>query len=236
MRALNRSNIVASVIHRTSLQYFPSVNEPDFPEPTWKWNPSLAGVVGVPQKYWKAPADWNAVDAGPVEMTAPEKAVVDAAEAISFQLPKILKVELKLAGTTRTNTTTLAADPDLVFIAHPNESYLFRGFVLFDTTAAADFKFTIAGPTSPTAVRWRRHAIAPGATAYSAVGVATAFNGAGTAITGTGTTGGVIEFQGGLVNGSNQGNVAFSWAQNTADGGNTTVLKGSFIEWARVGG
>lgn len=226
---------MANVIHRTTLQYLESVNEPDYPEPTWKWNPSLLAVVGVPQKYWKAPADWDAGGAGPVEMTAPEKAVVDLAEAIAIQIPKQIKIHLKTAGTTRTNNTTLAIDPDLQFQAQPNESYLFRGFVLFDTTANADFKFTVTGPTSPTAVRWKRHAIAPAATAYSGIGVATAFNGAGTAITSTSAGSGIVEFQGGLVNGANAGAVGFSWAQNTADAGNTTVLKGSFLEWARVG-
>ena len=69
---------MANVIHRTTLEFRRSANEPDFPEPTWKWNPDMAGVAGVPEKYWKAPADWDAGGAGPVEMTAPEKAAVDA--------------------------------------------------------------------------------------------------------------------------------------------------------------
>lgn len=40
----------------------------------------MTAVAGVPSKYWKAPADWNAVGAGPVEMSAGEKAAVDAAQ------------------------------------------------------------------------------------------------------------------------------------------------------------
>ena len=68
---------MADVIHRTTLEFRRSVNEPDFPEPAWKWNPDMSAVVGVPARYWKAPADWNTQ--GPQEMTQPEKDVVDAA-------------------------------------------------------------------------------------------------------------------------------------------------------------
>lgn len=70
---------MSNVIHRTTLEYRHSANEPDFLEPTWKWDPNMSAVAGVPQKYWKAPADWNAIGAGPVEMTAVEKAAVDNA-------------------------------------------------------------------------------------------------------------------------------------------------------------
>lgn len=70
---------MADVIHRTTLEFRRSVSTPDFPEPTWKHNPNMSGVDGVEQKYWKAPPTWVG-DVGPLEMTAPEKAVVDAAE------------------------------------------------------------------------------------------------------------------------------------------------------------
>lgn len=69
---------MADVIHRTTLEFRPSVNTPDFPEPTWKHNPSMAAVAGVPSRYWKAPANWDAVGAGPVEMSAGEKTTADA--------------------------------------------------------------------------------------------------------------------------------------------------------------
>lgn len=69
---------MADVIHRTTLEFRPSVNTLEFPEPTWKHNPSMSAVASVPSRYWKAPADWNPVGAGPVEMTPGEKATVDA--------------------------------------------------------------------------------------------------------------------------------------------------------------
>lgn len=67
---------MANVIHRTTLEFRPSVNTPDHPEPTWKHNPNMTAVAAVPFKYWKAPPSWDG-DVGPVEMTAPEKATVD---------------------------------------------------------------------------------------------------------------------------------------------------------------
>lgn len=73
-----------NAIHRTTLEFRRSVNEPDFPEPTWKWNPDMSGVAGVAAQYWKAPADWNAPGAGPLEMTQGEKDAVDAAAAAAL--------------------------------------------------------------------------------------------------------------------------------------------------------
>lgn len=72
---------MANVIHRTTLQFIASANTPDYPEPTWKHGPDMTAVAAVPSRYWKAPADWNAVGAGPVEMTQGEKDAVDAAIA-----------------------------------------------------------------------------------------------------------------------------------------------------------
>ena len=68
---------MANVIHRTTLDLVVSAHTPNFPEPTWKHDPDLTAVAGVPQYYWKAPADWDAVGAGPVEMTQVEKDAVD---------------------------------------------------------------------------------------------------------------------------------------------------------------
>lgn len=74
---------MADVIHRTTLEFRGSVHTPDFPEPTWKHNPNMTGVVGVPSIYWKAPPTWIG-DVGPVEMTQGEKDAVDAAEAAAL--------------------------------------------------------------------------------------------------------------------------------------------------------
>lgn len=65
-----------NVIHRTTLRYLASVNEPDYPEPTWKWDPDMSAVDGVAPIYWK----WDAVAERPVPMTQGERDAVDAAK------------------------------------------------------------------------------------------------------------------------------------------------------------
>jgi hypothetical protein len=224
---------VSAVIHRTTLQYLPSVNEPDYPEPTWKWNPNMTAVAGVDPRYWKAPADW-AGDAGPVEMSQAEKDAVDLAADIAGQETLTWRMAIKLAGTTRNTNTTVADDPDLTFPVYPGEAYRFRGLVWYTTTAAGDFKYTLSGPASPAGVIIERSVVLPAATAYSGIGITTAFGGAGLAATGTSAGIGRVRFEGAVTVGATAGAVTFQWAQNTSDAGPTTVLRGSYLEWARV--
>ncbi len=180
------------------------------------------------------------------EMSAGEKATVDAAAATALEASKVTGFDssspmgvprpiIKPTITTRTGTTTLTNDPHLSFSVVPGGRYVFEFRIFFDTTATADFKFALNGPASPNAVRFERCAIVPGASAYSGVGVSTAFNGGGTAITGTGTTGGCVKGTGVVDIGPNGGTVAVQWAQNTSDPGNTSVLPGSMLWFTRIG-
>jgi len=65
--------LMATVFNRTTSQLIRSVNTPDYNSAYWIINPDLTLVENVPQKYWKAAGD------AVVEMTAQEKASVDAA-------------------------------------------------------------------------------------------------------------------------------------------------------------
>jgi hypothetical protein len=65
---------MASVLHRTTLEFLSSVNSPEYPDPPWLHNPDLSEVVGVPQRYWKLVGDVVS------EMTQPEKDAADAVE------------------------------------------------------------------------------------------------------------------------------------------------------------
>jgi hypothetical protein len=56
-----------------------------------------------------------------------------------------------------------------------------------------------------------------------------------TSLTGTGTTGGFVQFMSILHNGANAGYFRLQWAQNTSDAGNTTVLSGSYIDYVTIG-
>ena len=271
---------MASVIHRTTLQFLASVNTPDYPEPTWKWSPDMSHVAGVAFKYWK----WDSLAEAPIPMTAGEQAAVDTADAaavvaaledeqtrlsaalskgdmavhdgskirrlavgaddeflvadstqakgVKWSRARMIPV-LKLAHQQRASTTTLAADNTLSFPVLANTSYVFRGCTWFDTPAAADFKFAISGPASPVAVRIMRQAIACGATAWSNIAVDTAF-GVSVSVLGTGSTGGFVMFEGVADINNTPGTIAFQWAQNTSNAGNTIVTKGSYLEWAKV--
>ena len=84
---------MANAIHRTTLEYRASINTPDFPEPTWKHGPDMSAVAGVAFHYWKSPPDWNAPNAGPMEMTAGEKAAVDAASLTAQRDAAIVQLQ-----------------------------------------------------------------------------------------------------------------------------------------------
>ena len=62
---------MANVLNRTTgnsgsypygKDYRVSVNEPDFPEVDWIWDPDLSAVAGQPSKYWNI--DMDSVAAG----------------------------------------------------------------------------------------------------------------------------------------------------------------------------
>jgi hypothetical protein len=82
---------MADVIHRTTLEYRLSVNEPDFPEPEWKWNPDMTQVAGVPPRYWK----WDTPTERPVEQDAAEKAATDAAIAQAVEDGQMEPLDMK---------------------------------------------------------------------------------------------------------------------------------------------
>ena len=231
---------MADFINNSTLAIIRSANTPDYSTPPWYTPVDLSLVGAVPFHYWK----WDAVNLRPMEMTAGEKAAVDTAEVVAAAAAKVTSFDasapagvfrcvIKPSVTTRTATTVLADDPHMTFPVVAGGVYVFEFRIFFDTTAAGDFKFGLNGPAAPTGLRFYRSCVAPGATALSSIGVSTAF-GAGLALTGTGTTGGYCEGRGILQNGANAGNVTVQWAQNTSDAGNTSVLTGSTLYWARI--
>lgn len=139
----------------------------------------------------------------------------------------------KTADTTRTATTVVANDPTLQFAVAANTAYAFRIAVFFTTTANGDFKYQLTGPASPSLVRLYRRAVVGGASTPTLYVLDTAFVATDQALAGAGAEG-WFECTGVLVNGVNAGTVAFAWAQNTSDAGNTIVRRGSFIEFRVV--
>ena len=136
----------------------------------------------------------------------------------------------KSADTSRTATTTLAADPDLKVSMAANTKYRIRGRIFFDTTATGDFKWRHAGPASPTVVRVQRNVIVPAATAFASIAVDVAYSGVDIPMAGTGANGGFVAFDAIIHNGAAAGDFSFLWAQNTSDVGQTIVRAGSYLE------
>jgi hypothetical protein len=135
----------------------------------------------------------------------------------------------KANDTARISNTTATADPDLTIALAANQRVRVRGMIFFNTPAAADLKYRLTGPASPTFVRMACGAIAGGGTAYANIRMATAFDAADISILGTGTDG-MFEFEAVIINGANAGTFAFAWAQVTSTASNTTVYRGSYLE------
>ena len=147
----------------------------------------------------------------------------------SWQPSTFGRIRMKTADESRNLTITVANDTDIQFDLAANTKYRFQGNIFFDTVAAADFKWRIAGPTGATLIRIHRYNIAPGTTTHSDIAVDTAYSVADIAVTSGGADGGYVHFQGIIFNGGTAGTFAFQWAQNTSNASNTTVRAGSFL-------
>lgn len=139
----------------------------------------------------------------------------------------------KIANETRSASTTLANDSTLLIDVAANTKYRFRLTVFYTTPAAADFKYALDGPASPTQVAIRQSHVVPGASANTNQIMQSAEIGSTSVLSGT-TDPGYITMDGIWHNGANAGTLAFQWAQVTSDAGNTTVLAGSCLEWCAM--
>lgn len=150
-----------------------------------------------------------------------------------LNLPTLLTVVKKTANETIQSDVTLGDDDTLKFSVAANTKYFFRLTVLYDTGAAPDIQFRLNGPTSPTLVRYRFHAI--GSSADSGYTVAQVFLAYTTTIVlAAGNNGGYLQIEGVLHNGANTGTLALQWAQNSSTASDTTVLAGSTLEYMQI--
>ena len=114
--------------------------------------------------------------------------------------------------------------------------------VFYKTTDAADFKYRVTGPASPTHLAIRPvHHVPPWATPstfYRTYGAwsqsISSLSATSSGYTNTEDTYGHIVIEGILHNGSNSGNVTFGWSQDTSNASNTTVLAGSYVMYKAV--
>lgn len=140
----------------------------------------------------------------------------------------------KTATETIASDNTLSNDAALQFAAAASTKYRIKIVAWFDTTAAADFKFALTGPASPTLIRILRRHIDPNALTALIIASEVDYTASTAVNAGTGTTGGFVEFEIDFHNGINAGTFAFQWAQNTSNASNTSVLAGSYLSYILV--
>lgn len=138
----------------------------------------------------------------------------------------------KTATETRASTSTLADDAALKFTMAANTTYQFRIRAWFETNATPDFKYKLNGPAGTTRLTATFAHGQPGA-APSWRATATTFATTADNPVGASSSGSVL-FDGVIENGATGGDLVFQWAQNTLDVANTSVLKGSYLEYAVV--
>jgi hypothetical protein len=112
-----------------------------------------------------------------------------------------------------------------------NEKWAFEITAPVDADAAPGIKVSINGPASPTAF-WADIEIKSG----TSIGAHDRITTLDTAVELAGaTTDGLVKVNGVIENGANAGTVAFRFAQQTSDAGNTTVKRGAYIVYRKIG-
>lgn len=137
-------------------------------------------------------------------------------------------LQSKAVDEARQSNTTITADDELVLTLDANTRYHIRGCVMFNTPAAADIKFDFNGPAfnDLSCSRW---GIAGAGTAFAGVAVDKAWAQV-QSLTGTGSDGRywfdiLVDVAGA------SGDFQVRWAQDSSVASNTTVQRGSFLEW-----
>lgn len=144
---------------------------------------------------------------------------------------------LKTADTSRTSTTTLTADPDLVVVADANKIYEMLIMMVYNGPTAGGFKFDVTVPSGTTFAGALWQVSSAGTFAAAAVLSPSGLTLAG--ITGfhfTATTGSdqAAYIMGTLDTAGTGGNVTVRWAQDTSSGTSTKLLTGSSARLRRV--
>lgn len=129
---------------------------------------------------------------------------------------------------TKNSNTTLSDLTGLAFAVGASETWAFEFVMKGQSNTTADFKFTLTGPSAPTAV-WFGVAVSSDLPTTAAV---TAFSSAVAA--GGANTEELIVIRGLLRNGSNAGTVQAQMAQNTSDAGTTVIRAESYVLAWRV--
>jgi hypothetical protein len=133
------------------------------------------------------------------------------------------------ADQTVTNSATLVTVPQLTFPIGTNERVLFRYTIFYTSTATGDLKYRVDVPATPTLYRLATDNTASDLTAGVTSVITTEAD--STALLASGTDG-VLRLTGVLSNGTTAGQVLFQFAQNTATGAQSAIIRaGSYFEY-----
>lgn len=152
--------------------------------------------------------------------------ISDATGVASGQWTTIVKP----TSTPRTNTTVLAADPDLKLALPANSKVNIRLRFQVLCNATPDFKYRLNGPASPTLIRGFARVIQTSGTAPAAR-ILNAYDTADQVLTSTSIFTANVEVDIYIENGSTAGDFELLWAQNTSDASNTNMQRGSTLEY-----
>jgi hypothetical protein len=135
----------------------------------------------------------------------------------------------KYSTETRSSNNTFASDAELLVPMESGKGYNFRGRIFVDVLAASDFKWQLTGP-SVSLLRVFKQYFQD--TNTGTLDVDSAFSQSVSILVG-GVSQVIVLFEG-ICYPSADGAMSFQWAQVNSIAENTSVLKGSYIEWALI--
>lgn len=154
----------------------------------------------------------------------------------TWQNTSTRRIARKTTATNRLSTTTMTADPDLVFSVVANSVWHLRGVLwVSSSVTTGDFKAAITVPALASAQVCMISANSA-LTAYpSTLSIAGVAHGVETQVglLATGYT--CVEVLATLVIGATAGNVSLTWAQVASIATNTTLMAGSHLIAERIG-
>ncbi len=141
----------------------------------------------------------------------------------------------KPAGTTRTSTTTLTADPDLQIHLDTNKTYWMELIAPFTSPAAAGFKYSFFVPAGTLFTGYALVSVSAALTlfTYSAGHLLITANPALGSTSG-GDVDDIVIVRGTLQTGGSAGNIGYQWAQQTSNVNPTLVRLGASMYIRRV--
>lgn len=140
----------------------------------------------------------------------------------------------KLSLTTRANTVTPVADPELVLPVEANCRYALDGMLFNGGPDTADFRLAWSGPAGYN-IMWAPIGPAPGITADPATLILAQGGNATEAVVGIYTAGaGIVRPVGFVTTGVTAGNVSLMWAQGTTNAVPVSLAAGSWLRMTKL--